>query len=88
MIYSRKISVGEAQKSALRVEKKALKMFPKLGKAFKLTLGKKQVTAYVDKLSNSEECYMHLFLSIDFKKGQSVKISKSPKGEFELKLSK
>ncbi|MDO8647695.1 MAG: hypothetical protein Q7R70_04745 [Candidatus Diapherotrites archaeon] len=88
MIYSRKVSVDEAQKSALLVEKKALKMFPKFGKAFKLKLGKKQVTAYVDKLSNSEDCYMHLFLSIDFKKGQAVKILKSPKGEFELKFSK
>ena len=88
MIYSRKVSAEEAQKSALLVEKKAVKMFPDFGIAFKLKIGKKQISAYLDRHSATEEYYMHLFSDLQFKKGQTVKVSKNSKGEFELKVLK
>jgi len=95
MIYSRKISAEEALKNAVFVEKTKLAMFPDLGKEFKVKIGKKMFSAHVNAVSCAcmgvekphEHYYLHLFSDLQFKKGQTVKISKNPKGIFELKIS-
>lgn len=96
MIYSRKISADEFQKNAVLIEAKSLKMFPDLGKEFKIKIGKKAVSAHVNSVAclcvgpekPHEHYFLHFFSNLQFKKGQTVKISKNPKGEFELKIGK
>jgi len=86
MAYSRKISADEAQKNAVLIDAKSLKMFPDVGKEFRLKVGKKSVSANVNNVGDA--FYMHLFSSLVFRKGQKVSISKGAKGAFELKISK
>lgn len=96
MIFSRKISIDEEQKNAVLVDKSKLKQFPDLGKEFKVKIGKKLTSAHVNAVScfcvgpekPSEHYYLHLFSDLQFKKGQEVKLSKNPKGTFELKISR
>lgn len=86
MAYSRKISPDEALKNAVLVDKGKLSMFPELGMEFKVKFGKKLVSGHVNAVGDSY--YLHLFSSMQFKKGQKVSISKLKKGNFELKISK
>ncbi|HIH32938.1 MAG: hypothetical protein J4478_03595 [Candidatus Diapherotrites archaeon] len=97
MKYSRKVSKEEAQKNAVFIDKPKLKLFPELGKEFKIKIGKKNVSAHINAVSCTcvgpekphEHYYLHLFSSLQFKKGQKVSISKkSPKSDFEMKISK
>jgi hypothetical protein len=83
MPYSRKISQDETLKNAVFIDKSK---FPELGKEFKIKFGKKLVSANINAVGDS--FYLHLFSSLQFKKGQKVSISKGKKGEFELKVSK